>query len=158
MEHKLRVSCMIPSYHLVTASIDHLRSISIVRTIISMTFFLAENCGCSNGNENDDIIEEKFDEAKNVVLKHEQQANDKPSQGFLGSILAHLISYLKSVLSGSFAAIQSIISNLPDSVASALKGLSKNGLIGFLGGLARSLNEIFREAPAKSIIGLFTGE
>lgn len=127
--------------------------------------FLAGNCACSNEDENknknekDDMIMKKLDEAKHIALNQEQQANNNPNQGVLGSILAHLRTILKSLLSAILTGYLSIVASLPEGLAGALEGLSANGLIGLLSGLARSLNELFRKTSGKSIIsGLTTGE
>lgn len=111
-----------------------------------------------NENENNDKIEANLDEAKNIALNQELQANDIPGQGLLAWIFRHLGSYLKAALSGSLAAILSFVTNLAESVTSALKGLSKKGLIGFLGGLARGLNALLRRSYAADDIGISTGE
>lgn len=160
MEYQIRVSCMIFPRYLATPSIELFHFINNMRFVISITFFLAEDCGCSNENknENNDIIKQRFDEAISLALQQERKANDDPKQGFIGSILAHLGYLLKIALSGALSGILSLVPNSPQIIAGALKGLSGNGLIGFVGGLARSLNAVFKENSANAIIGLFTGE
>lgn len=116
-------------------------------------FFLAQNCDCSNVSG---IIKEKIDAAKKLALNHELRTNDR--KGLLGSIFAHLGSFLSGILSALLATVSSIVSNLPESIATALKGLSRNGIIGLLGGLAKGLNVFLRKNSANAIIGLLTGK
>lgn len=119
------------------------------------SIFLDDNCACSN--ENDDLIEEKLDEAKNFAEKQEQK-DDKSYQGLLGSIFGHLGSFLSSVLSAVLALCQGSVALLPESLASALKGLSKKGLVGLLKGLVKGLNSAFKRNSAMAVIGGLTGE
>lgn len=122
---------------------------------ILMTFFLAENCVCSNAN---DMIEEKLDAAKNIALNQEHQANDNSNQGLIGSILGHLGGFLKSALSAALIFGLSLILSLPKALASALQGLLENGLIGLFHGLISRLNVESRKTTAKAVYSSLIGE
>lgn len=116
---------------------------------------LATNCACSNANY---VIEEKVDAAKHISLYQEQQANDKPNEGPIGSIIKHLGYFLNILLSAALTGYLDVVSSLPEGVASALKGLSENGLFGLLGGLARSLSSTLEKTSANAAISGLSGE
>lgn len=95
---------------------------------------------------------------KTIARKEELQANDKPNQGIVESILRHLGTALKSALYVLLKQPLSIVSSLPKGLASARKRLSKNGLIGLLGRLARTLSVELRKISANAFTGALSGK
>lgn len=129
-----------------------------MKVVISLFVAFCFAIAFANITPQNDEIKKNLDEAKHIALKQELQANDKSNQGLLSSILGHLGTILKSLLSALSTGYLRIVAGLPEGLSGALKGLSKNGLIGLLGGLARSLNIVFRKGSATALINGLSGE
>lgn len=94
-------------------------------------------------------IRAKVAEVTSTVVADQEKNNSK--QGLLGSVLNGLVLFLKALVVPPVTGTLNTPSLLIKTVVGALNGLAKGGLLGLVGGIAKSTANGFREISGKQI-------